>query len=180
MRATLDLAMAEIKKVSVRHEAIMEYMLINPAAPLREVAQHFDVTQAWLSTIIHSDAFQAKLAEKKGDLFSATIVPLREKILGVAHMGVEKLGEAMEHASPISDKDFIADTTDNILKNLGYTPKSAPAGALPMNQQNNYYVVDSNTLAQARARMQQGPKELESQAEGVTIEQREDTPSEGV
>ena len=172
--------MAEIKRVSVKHEAIMEYMLVNPAAPLREVAAHFGVTQAWLSTIIHSDAFQAKLSEKKDDLFSATIVPLREKMLGLAHMGVEKLGDAMEHASPISDKDFIADTTDNILKNLGYSPKSAPAGAMPMNQQNNYYVVDSNTLAQARARMGQGQQALEPQPEGVTIEQREDTPAEGV
>lgn len=173
--------MPEIKKVSVKHEAIMDYLLANPGEKLGVVAAHFHVSQAWLSTIIHSDAFRTRMEQKQERAFDETIIPLREKVLGIAHLGVEKLGEAMENASPMSDRDFIADTTDNILKNLGYSPKSAPPQTQQVGaQQNNYYVVDSASLAEARARMRQAPLTIPAESEVPAIDQKEGGPTEGV
>jgi hypothetical protein len=147
------MAEVQLQKVSVKHDAILDYLLANPATRLGDVARHFGVSQPWLSVIVHSDVFQARLQEKSQDMFHGTVVPLREQLLGVAHVGVEKLGEALENASAISDKEFIADTTDSILKNLGYSPRSAAPGSSPPAVVNNVMVVDRDTLAEAREKM---------------------------
>lgn len=150
------MAANQIQTVSIKHEAILDYLLIHPAEKLGDVAKYFNVSQAWLSVIIHSDAFQVKLAEKNDVCFSSTVLPLREQLLGVAQVGVEKLGECLENASSVTDKQFIADTTDSILKNLGYSPKSA-APASSNTTQNNFFVVDKTALASARAKMRTVP-----------------------
>lgn len=162
------MAANQIKKMSIKHEAILDYLIVNPQQKLGEVAAHFNVGQAWLSVIINSDAFQEKLKSRSDECFSSTIVPLREQLLGVAQVGVEKLGEAMENASTISDKQFIADTTDSILKNLGYSPKSsAPAQT---GTTNNVFIVDKDALAGAREKMRTVPSESRDSIEGEIIE----------
>jgi len=143
----------QIKKVSLKHDAIMDALIAHPERKLGLLAADFNVSQAWLSVIIHSDAFQIQLKEKQKEFFGAVVVPLREKLIGVAHLGVEKLGEVMENASTTSDKQFIADTTDSILKNLGYSPKSAPP-PLQATQQ-NLFVVDKMVLESAREKMRE-------------------------
>lgn len=176
------MAANQIQRVSIKHDAILDYLLVNPDKKLGLVATHFDVSQAWLSVIIHSDAFQVRLKEKGSDLFGATIVPLREKILGVAHIGIDKLGDALENASASSDKQFIADTTDSILKNLGYSPKSAAPTQDISNTQNNFFVVDKEALAGARAKMRTVPEPLSPAdlPEGQLLESTESTASKEV
>lgn len=169
----------QIQKVSVKHDAIMDYMLANPASPLSAVAEQFGIGQAWLSVIIHSDAFQAQLKEKKEGVFVATVLPLREKLIGVAHLGLDRTAEALEKSKveTAEGKEFIADTTDMILKGLGYSPKSTPSA--PQNQQNNTYIMqaDKGMLAAARETMR---TVKEVQEEAVTIEHTKDTPTEEI
>lgn len=150
------MAATQIAKVSIKHEAILDYLLVNPAEKLSNVAAYFGVGQPWLSVIIHSDAFQAKLAAKSGECFSSIVLPLREQLLGVAQVGVEKLGEALQNASTSSDKQFIADTTDSILKNLGYSPKSTSPTTISATT-NNVFLIDKTALAAARAKMRTVP-----------------------
>lgn len=166
----------QIKNVSVKHDAIMDYMLSNPSAPLSLVAKEFGIGQAWLSVIIHSDAFQAQLGEKKHGLFETTVIPLREKLIGVAHLGVDKVGEVLENSSATSDKQFIVDTTDSILKNLGYSPKSAPTPSAPTQNTTLIIQADKGMLEAARANM----RKVTEVSEGVTLEHTEDTASKEV
>lgn len=132
------MAQNQIKTIAIRHDAILDFILVNPAVPLSVVAANFGVTQSWLSIIVHSDCFQLRLAEKQDELFGTTIIPLREKLLGIAHMAVEKLGNAIENNV---DPDFTKDSTDMVLKNLGFgRQSSSPDRPNPTNvQQNNYY-----------------------------------------
>lgn len=172
------MAETQIQKVSVKHDAIMDYMIANPTAPMSAVAEQFKIGAAWLSVIIHSDAFQAQLEVKKDGVFNSTVVPLREKLIGVAHLGLDRLGEALEHTSPHSadGKEFIADTTDSILANLGYSPKSAPTPSAPT--QNNTFIMqaDKGMLADARDAM----RVVKEVQEGVTIEHTKDITSDEV
>lgn len=149
------MAEAQLKNICVKHDAIMDFLIANPAMKKGDIARHFGVSATWLSIMIHSDVFQIKLKEKSQEVFETTVVPLRDELLGVARVGVEKLGEAMENASASSDKEFIADTTDSILKNLGYSPRSAAPAAQPA--QVHVAVVDSSVLAEARAKMRAIP-----------------------
>jgi len=114
-----------IQKVSHKHEEIMNFMLANPTHKLGDIARHFGMTQAWLSCVIHSEAFQARLAEKQEAIFSGTVLPLKEKLEGVAHQLLDKLEERIP---TMADKELV-NLTDNTLNRLGFGTK--PQGTTP-------------------------------------------------
>ncbi len=51
--------------VNFRHEAIIDMMIAAPIMTKGEIALHLGYTQAWISTLIQSDAFQMRLAERR-------------------------------------------------------------------------------------------------------------------
>lgn len=112
---------AQINKLAPKHHAIMDYMLANPQMKLKHVAEHFGVTQAWLSTIIHSECFQSLLSKKHEEIFKTTIIPLKDKIAGLAHRTVERLSDKVE---VIEDPKALKDIGELALKSLGYGVKT--------------------------------------------------------
>lgn len=138
---------AQILKVGVKHEAILNFLVTNPLVPLSQVAREFGVTQPWLSTIIHSDAFQARLKERQGQVFHHNVLPLAEKLLGLAHVAVEKVGQQLETSI---DPEHTLEVATRILDRIGHSPRSAQNAPAQMNVQNNFYTVDKDTLAEAR------------------------------
>lgn len=48
-----------------RHEAIIDVIISCPQMTKGEIASYFGYTQAWLSTLMNSDAFQMQLAERR-------------------------------------------------------------------------------------------------------------------
>lgn len=151
---------AEILKVGIKHEAVMTYMLMNPLQKLSQVAAHFGVTQAWLSTVIHSDAFQAKLRDRQDEIFVQHVMPIQVKLRAVADLAVTKLGDCVERSV---DPDYILNVSDKVLHRLGFAPKSVAAQPSPAqaagvinNIQQNTYVgnVTKETLARAREAQQ--------------------------
>jgi hypothetical protein len=157
----------EIKKISPLHEALMNHLLVYPKASNRELAKTFNRTQAWISTIIHSHAFQAKLAERQDKLFEQAVITTREKLEGVADAAVEKLGEQLETSA---DPKFILDVADRTLHRLGYAPSRAPAPQpTTVNQQVNLFgQVDAQTLARARERIGATVPVLEQKSDAET------------
>lgn len=144
---------AFIQKMSHRHEILLDFMLANPAARLKDLSLHFSMTVPWLSTIIHSDAFQAKLAERQDECFTGTVLSLREKMCGLADQAVEKLSDDLGNSQ---DPRYTLDVADKVLHRLGYAPSrqsSAPAAANVHNTQININTADKETLAQARELM---------------------------
>lgn len=107
--------MPEIKRLSPRHDAIMEWLIANPELPKAECARVFGVTQAWLSTIIHSDAFQSKYRALLEERMETRIMPLRDKLVGLVDASVEKL---MLQAEVNSDPAFHLAIVDKIGKRL--------------------------------------------------------------
>lgn len=141
----------EIKSVSHMHEAIMNWMLLNPGLPMRYCADEFGVSQSWLSTLKNSNLFRARLAEKQKEVDVAVqehVLGLEEKMKGVAELGVERLGQMVETTK---DPKFLLDVTDKILNRLGHgKPPPGPGQASHIGEQNNFYVTSSAELARAR------------------------------
>ncbi len=155
--------MGTIASLSIRHEAIMDYLIIFPERSKKECADYFGVTPTWLSQIIHSDAFQARLRERQDTKFSTLVLTLKEKMEAAGHRSVEKLAEALEAANPEEpeDRKFIASATDKVLARLGYgTARSVQSPTAQTNVQQNFYAVDQKVLAQARSLMQNKPEVL--------------------
>jgi len=155
-----------LKEVQVRHDQIANWMIANPQASRAQIAEHFQVSVAWISILVHSDAFRLHLKEKQDAVFMATVVPLRQKTEAAAHIGIEKVAEALVHSSAISDKGFIVETTEKLLQHL------EPKGQMPgVNVQQNFYSAPAEAVRNAREvllSVGNKPKELkqiESQSE---------------
>ncbi len=138
---------AQIQKVSIKHDVLLDYLIANPTMKRSEVAAIFGVTQAWLSTIIHSCAFQEKLRQRQDQVFEVAVLrPIQEKLMGAANMAADRLMEVLPLESDVKTLNTVLDTT---LANLGYGQKAA---GTPVNQQNNYtFNISKEDLAGARA-----------------------------
>lgn len=117
----------QISRISYRHESILRWMIANPQASLAQCAAEHGITQPHLSVIIHSDIFQARYREAQVDLNDEVCADVKDKLLGIAHQGLDKLSVMMP---VVTDPEFVLDATERVLKTLGYGPKaSAPAGS---------------------------------------------------
>lgn len=140
----------QLMRLSVSHEAIINWLLLNPGKnQMKYCAEHFGYTRAWLSSIVHSDAFQAKLRDRQEQLFGDMMPSLAEQATGVAQVALEQLGEKLEKEE--MPAKFLLDTTDRLLGRLGYSPSSpAPGTVINNNTQVNNFPVSPDMLKNAR------------------------------
>lgn len=143
---------ASIKKMSPRHEAILVYILANPTSSYSEVAAYFGVTRSWLSTIIHSQAFQDQLARRQNEIFDAGILQgLEDKLSAAAHLSLDHYLEKI----PTMTTDQLISSTDKVLGKLGFGSKG-PGGGANINAQNvqiNYGHVPKEVVEAAREKI---------------------------
>lgn len=147
--------MAEIARLSHKHEQLLNWLVLNPDRSLRECADTFGFSQSWLSQVIHSDLFQHALKEKQLAIGVRVADSIPQKLRRAADLALEKLTVKLEDTE---DPEYILDATDKILHRMGYAPQSArnPAGGPGLGapaQQNNFFI-SSGDLQEARALMQ--------------------------
>lgn len=145
-----------IQKLSHRHEAIMVFMVANPAMSLGDVAKHFNISQPWLSSVIWSDAFQAKFKQMREDYMGSALLGIVDKVELLAHMSLDKIIEELPHTKGVGPAQGVMNDT---LKALGYgAPQAAGAihvhgtGAVQVNQVNPAILDRANEKRLAAAR----------------------------
>jgi hypothetical protein len=127
--------------VSNRHNAIIDYMVANPTARLKTVAAEFQITQSWLSVLIHSSAFKAKLQARQDLVFNEEVqATVEERLMGVASVATDRLLELVPKETEVK---VIADTMDKTLKALGYGQKMVGTAV----QQNNTLVLNGGSIS---------------------------------
>lgn len=148
--------MAAIQRVSHTHEQIINWLVLHPHLSLRECADHFGYTQPWLSQLIHSDIFQARLKERQMEVAARVAQSIPDKLRAVTDIALDKLAEKVAESE---DPDYILDAADRALHRMGYAPTSArnPAGSPAqmgqINTQTNVFMLGHEDLAQARELM---------------------------
>lgn len=157
----------QIQKISHRHSMIMNWMVLNPDRSLKECADHFKVTQPWLSTVIHSDVFQAEFQAKLQNIHNHCAQSIPEKLRVVADIALDKLAGCVANSE---DPEYILDAADKALHRMGYAPASARNGfganaGVQVNQQ-NVFMLSQDDLDQAKQVMRgnglfQPPQEAE-------------------
>jgi hypothetical protein len=171
----------QIQTLTPRHDAIITFLVANPAMKKGDVARRFGVSPAWLSTVINSDVFQAKLRERQDEFFSAATESTREKLSRLANETLDKLIEKVEVETETSEIRAMATLA---LDRLGYNAFGGPGQALAGaggNVQNNFFIgVERDTLARARERIfnRQGNQAIEG--ETVSREAPDLTPTAGI
>jgi hypothetical protein len=134
-----------VAKLSHGHDAILNWLLLNPTSTLRECGDQLGYSVPWLSRLIHTDIFQAELAARQGEVFVSVAGSIPQKLAGLADIAIEKVTEQLlSSESP----QYALDVFDKALTKLGYAPQTArnPNGA----STTNVFMVSANDLAAAR------------------------------
>ena len=136
--------------LSAFHEALADYILMNPGATLRDKSAYFGYSIGWLCKVENTDMFRAYLAKRRKEVEVIIADSLPEKLAGAAHLVTERL---IEVVAVSNDGDQILDAFDKVMHVYGYAPKGAQPGIGGVNQQgniqNNFYVT-AGELADAR------------------------------
>lgn len=142
----------QIKKVNSWHQALAAWLIANPVAKQSEAATHFGVTQAWLSTVINSDAFRDYFQQLQAEHTSSLLAPVVEKVRAAADQAVSEIQNRMNiDITKFSTKDLL-EVSDVMLKRSGYGDPGARA-APQAPTVNNVFVVSRETLEESRRAM---------------------------
>lgn len=78
------------RKVNYTHDAMIDLILQEPTVRSAELAEVFGYSTAWVSRILASDSFQARLAQRKSALVDPIIArSLNERLRSVAIRSIE-------------------------------------------------------------------------------------------
>lgn len=134
-----------LQRTSHRHEAIAEWLVMNPDRPLGDCAKFFNYTQAWLSQIVHSDLFQVYYRQVCDDRKEIGVHTIANKMSYAAGLALDKTIERLENKP---SERFILETADGFLQKLGYGTK----GDLHIhNDQHIHLTADQLNAARTRA-----------------------------
>jgi hypothetical protein len=108
-----------IAKVRYTHEALIDMIVGNPAVSQGELAAHFGYTEGWISQVIASDAFQARLAARRADVVDPLLLrSVKEKLEGLAHRSLDVLQQKLE--APMVADATVLKAVELSTKALGY------------------------------------------------------------
>ena len=95
----------QLSRVRYTHDAMIDLIIAQPAITQNELAKHFDYSVSWVSIVLNSDAFQARLAQRKADLVDPYLVAtIDEKLRAVASKSLDIVLEKLNNpALPFDD-----------------------------------------------------------------------------
>lgn len=111
--------MAELKRVAYTHDAMIDIILQEPTVSTSELAQLFHYSPGWISAVIHSDSFQARLAQRKGALIDPLITrSVNERMRSVASRAIDLIDDRL--GSGEASADFALEALGIATGALGY------------------------------------------------------------
>lgn len=147
----LDRAVANtrssIKWLNSTHEFMALWLIANPAKHQRELAEEIGYTEAWVSTVIHSDMFQAQYRELCGEYQQVATHGLGEAINAAAFEALDALREKIRNRA--CSEQFLLGSAKTLLAATGYgAPKVAESHV-----SHTHLHVSATELMEARAKM---------------------------
>lgn len=132
-----------ITRVKFTHDAMIDYIIANPEVKQGHIAKVFGFTEAWISRIFCSDAFQARLAARKDELVNPVLVQgLEDRFKGLAMQSMEILEAKLEATK---SPDLAIKALELSTKALGYGARKENVAV-----QNNFVVHVPNKIEDAQ------------------------------
>lgn len=158
---------AQIARVSPWHQRFAMWLLVHGETKGwgKAAAAEFNVTQAWLSTVYHSDAFQEYYKQLREKHEGALLQSVSEKLVGALGQSLDILQEKLETEGKALPYETILETVDVLAK------RGTPAQRPGEQQQVAVALVTQEELAAFRDRMRQrrqASEAIELKAEDIT------------
>jgi hypothetical protein len=88
---------APIQKIRYTHDAMIDQIIANPTISQDQLAIVFGYTASWVSIIINSDTFQARLAERRKELVDpAVLTAVETQFKGLVSRSLAVLMEKLD------------------------------------------------------------------------------------
>jgi hypothetical protein len=89
------------QKVRYTHDAMINCIIANPAVSQNDLAKYFGYSAPWISQIIASDAFQARLSQRTEELVDPTILlSVKEQFNALVLTSLAILREKLKAPNP--------------------------------------------------------------------------------
>lgn len=138
-----------IEKVAYTHDAMIDLILRKPMVSHAEISLYFGYTRPWISRVIASDAFQARLAERKTELIDPGILASVEENFKSLILESQRVLLARLTSDSVQTKEAVA--------LLGVASKAAGYGARQTNVQvNNQFIVHVPEKAKSSQEWEEG------------------------
>lgn len=144
----------QVKNVSWRHEAIIDWLLANPDVKnLHVLCAQMNVSRSWLSIVMNSDAFKAEYIRRRDEYNQLHAGAVQQKLYRASELALDRLIESL--AGDEVDPRLALDAVDKTTNRLGFGPQKGNAPVVQVQGDVKMHVVDSSLLASAREKMRQ-------------------------
>ncbi len=121
--APTDISKRQIQKLGYSHEAMIDAIIADPSVPQYRLAEIFDRTPNWISIVINSDAFQARLGERRRELIDPVLLAsIDDRLNVIAKASLDHIMTRLTRpeAGTLASEDFLMRSADMALKALNY------------------------------------------------------------
>lgn len=137
-----------IKWLNSAHEYMALWLIANPHKHQSELAQEMDYTEAWVSTVIHSDMFQAAYRELCSEYQTVAVEGIGEKVNAAAMEALDAMRERIR--SQRASEQFLLGAAKTLLGAMGY---GAPKVPEMVDHRHMHLHVTREDILESRAKM---------------------------
>ncbi len=117
-------AAGALQRVKYSHDAMIDLVIQNPMISQNELALYFNYTPSWVSRIMCSDAFNARLAERRDELVGTMLaVTIEERFAALAMRSLDVLQTKLESSQ---NPELALRTLEISSKAMGYGARKDP------------------------------------------------------
>lgn len=117
-----------LKKVRYSHDAMIDIIIANPWVHQNELAAHFGYSPAWISIVMSTDMFKARLEQRKAEVVDPALrASLTEHFQAVVKRSLVVLQEKLERPSSSVPDNLALRAAEMGAKALGLGGNAPPA-----------------------------------------------------
>ncbi len=110
-----------IKAINYSHDGMINLIIANRGISQNALARHFGYSASWVSQVMSSDAFQARLLERAGELEDPTLkATIEENLKGITARSMEILKEKLSAPADQVPDNLALRSLDLATRALGY------------------------------------------------------------
>ena len=99
----------KIAKINYSHDGMINLILANRGITQNRLAEHFGYSASWVSQVMSSDAFQARLAERAAEIEDPTLrASVEDSLKGLVARSMEILKDAYQRVGKPQESISIA------------------------------------------------------------------------
>jgi hypothetical protein len=111
-----------IAKLNYTHDSMIDMILANPEVSQGKLAELYGYTEGWVSRVIASDSFQARMEQRKAQLIDPqTAKAMDDRLKGLATQSLEIVARKLESADSAT---YALEALGLATKALGYGARS--------------------------------------------------------